>query len=239
MAKLKLEDIKQELIKSSWLLLSNSYDNLDTELEMQCPDGHRVFMSLRAWRRKKLCPVCDKNKFKKMVNTSAQPKEHKNHKRTLSLDASTNLTGWAIFDNDKLIGYGKISATKKTTTEKIAVINEWLMSMIDQWDPDVIVIEDIQQQVNHKTFKLLARLQGVLLNTIYINDIKEFLITSSAWRSGIGVRGRTREEMKKAAQAKVFEWYEIKVGDDEADAICMGRHLIVNQLKTDFYSWDV
>ena len=51
MSKLKIEDISAELQKQNWRLVSETYKNLDTDLEMICPNGHKVFMCLKKWRR--------------------------------------------------------------------------------------------------------------------------------------------------------------------------------------------
>ena len=60
MSKLKIEDISAELQKQNWRLISETYKNLDTDLEMMCPNGHKVFMCLKKWRRHQDCPICNK-----------------------------------------------------------------------------------------------------------------------------------------------------------------------------------
>ena len=40
MAKLKIEDIRKDLEERGWKLISTEYKNLETELEMECPEGH-------------------------------------------------------------------------------------------------------------------------------------------------------------------------------------------------------
>lgn len=238
MARLKLEKIKEELILHSWLYLAGEYENLDSELELQCPEGHRTFTSLRAWRRKKHCPVCHKNKAKTKKEAIGVVEQDRKFKRILSLDASTNITGWAIFDGYELMNYGKFTTTKRDTVQRIAHINEWLVTVIDQWSPDLVVIEDIQKQINPKTFKVLANLQGVLVNTVFMNGIDIKMVTASQWRSGVGVKGQNRKALKKCAIDLVKEWYNIDVGEDEADAICLGRHISYNKLKNDFFEWE-
>ena len=61
MSKLTLEKIQTELDEYKWSLISNSYQNLDTELTLECPEGHRVYTSLKKWRRNHKCPVCAVN----------------------------------------------------------------------------------------------------------------------------------------------------------------------------------
>ena len=43
MSKIKIEDIKEELSKDNWELISEEYQNLDSELVFKCSEGHTVF----------------------------------------------------------------------------------------------------------------------------------------------------------------------------------------------------
>ena len=43
MSKIKLDEIRAELEQDKWQLISNSYKNLDSELIVECPEGHRVY----------------------------------------------------------------------------------------------------------------------------------------------------------------------------------------------------
>ena len=43
--KIKIEDIKEDLKKDGWILISDKYENLDSELVFECNEGHRVFSS--------------------------------------------------------------------------------------------------------------------------------------------------------------------------------------------------
>ena len=53
MAKIRLEDIQVELEKENWKLISDTYNNLDTEMIFQCPEGHTVYSSWKKLRNKK------------------------------------------------------------------------------------------------------------------------------------------------------------------------------------------
>lgn len=43
LAKIQIEDIKAELSKDGWNLISTEYHNLDEILEYTCNEGHHVF----------------------------------------------------------------------------------------------------------------------------------------------------------------------------------------------------
>ncbi len=238
MARLQISNIKTLLSLKGWVLLSSDYQNLNTELEMLCPEGHKVFMSLKQWRRKAECPTCSANVYATLNEVvSVQKKAGK--KRVLALDDSTTITGWAVFDDEELVGYGKIEMTQKTPLERIAGVKQWMLSMLMKWRPDVVAIEDIQQQKNVQIFKVLAHLQGVLLNTLFENKTEFEIVHVASWRSYCEVRGRSRAELKKNAQVRIKDWYDVSVSQDEADAICLGRYAIKETLKNnEFVDWN-
>ena len=81
----------------------------------------------------------------------------------------------------------------------------------------------MQTQVNNVyTFKVLAEVFGVTQEYLAEHDYFYEVIGSSSWKSHLGIKGRTRAEQKKNAQAYVLEQYNKKVSQDEADAICIG-----------------
>lgn len=238
MAKIIIGDIKVELILKGWNLLSTNYVNLDSDLEMQCPEGHKVFMSFKQWRRKAECPTCSSNVYSTLKEATAMQKKG-GTTRVLALDDSTTVTGWAVFDNEELVGYSKIEMTQSSATERIAALRQWLLSMLVKWKPDTVAIEDIQKQENVQIFKVLAQLQGVMINTLFENKYSYDIVHVATWRSYCEIKGRTRAELKKNAQEKIKEWYDVSVTQDEADAICIGRY-VVNDLSknNDFSGWE-
>lgn len=239
MAKLKIEDVKADIESKGWKLLSTSYKNLDTELELECPEGHKVFKNYKSLRRNYECPICKKNPYKN-CESIVIPKKNANSFRILALDQATIITGWAIFDDKKLIKYGVFSVNEKfDKPNRISILREWLINMIDSTEPDLVILEDIQLQdfekkfpgqkgkndfVGVTTFKVLAELLGTLENAIYSSQIPYKIVHSATWRAGVKVTGRSRSDKKKSAQMLVKKWYDVQVSEDEADAICIGKY---------------
>lgn len=238
MSKLKIEDIRNDLSERGWKLISSEYKNLNTELELECPEGHKVFKSYKSLRRNYICPVCKSSPFKNREEIVVGSKGNKF--RILALDQATGITGWSIFDDKELIKYGVVSPNEKfDKATRISIIRQWLIGMITSIEPDIILLEDIQLQDFHKsfpgqkvkydnigitTFKVLAELIGVLENVAHELSIPLKIIHSATWRSVVGVSGRSRADKKKSAQLLVKKWYDVLVSEDEADAICIGRY---------------
>lgn len=230
--KILIEDIRQAVESEGWKLLSNEYKNLDSELVFECSAGHKIYTSWKKIRQRIECPFCRENNNR--INYSKVVAKSKDAKRTLALDQATKVTGWAIFDNEKLIKYGVYETSFDNEARRINETKIWLLNMINNWNPDFILLEDIHYHKNFKEikepddivnvikYKTLAHLQGVLIDTIYEKNIAYNIISPSTWRSFCEIKGRSRADKKRNAQLKIKELYDISVSDDEADAICIG-----------------
>lgn len=236
MAKIKIEDIKSTAELHGWTLLSTEYKNLDTELTFECKEGHRIYAPYRKIRDKWECPICKENKYFNFFE-EIKPKK-KGIRRTLALDQATHLTGYSLFDNDNLIYAGVFQASKDDEIERDIEIKNWLIQMINNWNPDMIGLEDIQlQQINGKTigvttYRTLARLQGVLLAACTEQGVDWVCCPPATWRSHCGVKGRTRNDKKRSMQNLIKEWFDITVSDDVADAIGIGKWVSEKVNKT-------
>ena len=245
MAKIRLEDIENELNAEGWVVISTEYTNLDTEMTFECPKGHRVFMPWKKLRGKHECPTCkQKQEFEQI--TTVQPKP-KGVKRTLALDQASKVTGYAIFDDTKLVKYGTFTTTAEDDIERFAMVRAWLLSMISSWRPDYIGIEGIQfqeegsgQKMGVTVFQTLARLQGILMMACHDEKVPFEICPTNTWRHSCGVKGKTRTDKKRSTQLLVEQWYGIKVSEDEADAIGIGRHLVTFiQENTEMTNWEI
>lgn len=232
--KILLEDIRAEVEKEGWKVLSDSYQNLNSEMIFECPEGHKVYSPWKKLRSKLECPHCKKT-LNKLNNHEIIPKKN-GKKRVLGLDQATKITGWSIFDGTELTHYGLYETSYSNRDEKIADMKNWLITMLENWKPDYVVLEDIQYQkkfgeeyiedaaVGVTTFKALAHLQGVLINLLLENKIDYEVVPSATWRSHCGITGKTRNDKKKSCQLKIKEWYNVNITNDEADAICIGKY---------------
>lgn len=241
MSRLNLADIQQEVDAAAWRLCSIEYKNLDTEMEFDCPAKHKVFTTLKKWRRNPVCPVCLEQKNIKELEDRV-PKKEKGAIRVLALDDATSTTGWAVFDDNQLVGYGKVVMNNQDVIKRMSGMRQWLLSAIRNWKPDVVGIEDIQLQKgpngNVSMFKTLAQLQGVLLVTLEEEKMEKVVVHSATWRSDCQFTTKTRTDQKREAQKLVYKWYHIEATQDEADAVCIGRYLANKYIKNNFLlSW--
>lgn len=238
MSTIKIEDIKQALAEQNWKLLSEEYHNLEEELVYECPEGHKVYGPWKKFRNKCECPECKKNASIKF-DGKIVPKK-KGTTRILALDQATHITGWSIFDNESLIKFGVFQTNLSSEMARCAEIKSWLISMINNWQPDFVGLEGIQFQVTSDgkhsmgvtVFETLAHLQGILMQTCYELGVKFEVCSTNTWRAHCGVKGRTRTDKKRSMQVLVKEWYDLSVSDDESDAIGIGKYYAEKGIKS-------
>ena len=154
----------------------------------------------------------------------------------LALDLSTRSTGWAIFENQKLIDYGCITATSTNVLNRINKITKELKEICNKYKPDDIIVEEVlPEDVKHNqtVFKALVYLQASVALLMNEYDKKLNFYVSSEWRKKCGIRtgrGITRDMVKAADIKFVKDNYNIEANDDICDAICIG-HAFVNKVE--------
>ena len=236
MAKLKIEEIQAELEKDGWKVISDTYQNLDTQMEFECNEGHRVFAPYKKIRTKRECPVCKQNSLYAPSDKIVSKKKDK--KRIIALDQATKVTGYAIYDGSELIKYGTFETTLNNEIARDNATKNWLLSMIQNWQPDGVAIEGIQFQDNLggysigvTTFETLARLQGILMEACYEQGIKYEVYPTNTWRKGCGVKGRARTDKKRSMQLLAKQWHDVSLTEDEADAVGIGYYASKEMFK--------
>lgn len=200
---IKIEEIVKELEKSNWKLLSTKYINLNSLMDFECPEGHKVNSTWKVMRNKLSCPICNKNSLKSTSFNLTIPPRKKGTNRILALDQATHVSGYSIFDGKELITFGTYktnSALKEA--ERIHEVKCWLLSMIQTAKPDLVGIEGIQfqQQAGVTTFQTLARLQGVLIEICLENDIPFEVVPTNTWRHHCTIKGAVRYDKKVFTQ---------------------------------------
>ena len=125
----------------------------------------------------------------------------------LSLDASTTCIGWAVFEEDNLIEYGRIEPTEKGLDWRDRVHNllPQLEQLILEYKPTMIYQEDVPMggAGGAMIIAQLNYLQGVLsvIERIYSN-IK--YINVGTWRKNIGINSG-KDQRRNAKKIKSIE----------------------------------
>jgi len=82
----------------------------------------------------------------------------------MSWDQSTKISAWSIFNDEQYEMSGVIDHHKiKNVDERVQKMGLSICAKIEEVMPDVLIIEEVAQQSNANTLKLLARIQGIII----------------------------------------------------------------------------
>lgn len=173
--------------------------------------------------------------------------------KTLGLDMSTRSTGYAVFENDKLVDYGIIKNSEKDWRLRVIAMGWEIGQLMKNVKPNVVVCEDVfvsgkhgKGNNNSSVMIKLSVLQGFVLGLFSDRNQKYEYVTPTKWRSKLeGVfsgkrKGTTRPELKANTVAYVNKnfgldlFYDkersvVKNQDDIADAIGIAYSYILSQ----------
>lgn len=159
--------------------------------------------------------------------------------KLLALDQASNVSGWAVFEDGKLLESGTFTAKGKDLGERLYDIRQKVSNLISKYNINYLIFEDIQLQGNVtgnvQTFKALAEVFGIIYELATELNIPNEAVLASSWKSTLGIKGRQRAEQKRNAQKYVLENYGKKVSQDESDSICIGTHYFLKQQKV--FDW--
>lgn len=162
--------------------------------------------------------------------------------KLLALDQASHTTGYAVFENNKPIVISHFEADGEDLGERLVDIRNKIKYLIDKYDIEMVAFEDIQLQdvkgskeVGIKTFKMLAEVYGVVHELVNELGLDYYTIPPIVWKATFKIAGKGRTAEKKMAQEWVNNNYNIKCTEDEADAVCLGTHVIKKENSD--YDW--
>jgi Holliday junction resolvasome RuvABC endonuclease subunit len=108
-----------------------------------------------------------------------------------------------VYEDGKLYTFGKFSATQSDIGDRLLYIRKEVIKLINEYDIDEAVFEDIQLQDNRinnvATFKTLAEVFGIIHELFVELKIPREAVLSTVWKSKLGIKGYDRTAQKKDA----------------------------------------
>ena len=146
--------------------------------------------------------------------------------RIIGIDASTKCTGMSLFENGKLVEHVVIDLSKEKDSEaRMSLMMKRIGDILKRWDGHVLFVEDSWSAANVEVTKKLSNILGAIMYVCVETGCGFNKFRPSEWRKIIGLPlgKKKRAELKAEAIQYVKDTYKLDVGDDEAEAICIGE----------------
>jgi Holliday junction resolvasome RuvABC endonuclease subunit len=120
-----------------------------------------VLLVTRHIKRKKRAPAAEVRRRK--AAHKAQWKTSGDGSRLLALDVSSRAVGWALFEHNKLLTYGKYEHVGDAHGEKLHNYLEWLAALFAEVHPTSVAVEAAFQGRHRNAFAVLTLYRAALL----------------------------------------------------------------------------
>lgn len=156
--------------------------------------------------------------------------------RFISIDPSSTMTGWAVFEDQGLVAWGKIDMTKVEYHSRFSVIIENLRRLIDRYYFQEIAIEDVKFAWRSK-----YRIRNIAGLQIIFRSIQEWAkkaglpftaYNPATWKNAVVGAYTAPKEITKNNILLRFPNLPDDLTDHEYDAIAIGcYHASLKRLK--------
>lgn len=152
----------------------------------------------------------------------------------LGIDTSVNSMPFAVFEDKELVDFGLLKIKGKYLEDKLFSGYTNIQNLIDKYEVDVVILEDVFYYKNFTSTKNTLEMVGALRLGAYQRTVPCFTVQATKWRKGV-ISKRKREGMKQQAIDYVNEMYDLtleydsnrtKTQDDMAEAIIMVEGLV-------------
>lgn len=145
----------------------------------------------------------------------------------MAWDQSTKISAWSVFIDEKYHSSGIVDYHKmKDVHERVQQMGLGICAEIENIMPDVLIIEEVAQQSNPQTLKLLARIQGIIIGFAAAHKIPVHILEPSKWRSKLGFKLGSqvkRDELKAQATEYIKNNYGLDLVIDICESICINE----------------
>ena len=145
--------------------------------------------------------------------------------KILSFDQASVITGWALFEDGQYVDSGVIKKNKDMPiADRVPAMALAICAKIKEVKPDVVILEDIQNQNSVKTVVDLARLQGGIIMYCANKHIPIHIYHPSTWRRELNFTqgSKTKRDALKEQAADYVKGLGFEIENiDESEAICI------------------
>jgi len=147
--------------------------------------------------------------------------------RVLGIDCGTECTGYGVVDLDdshklSCVFFGAIRlSTREALGSRLSAVFDRLGSVINQYRPDRVAIEDVFYSVNAKSALKLGHIRGVAMLAASSQQIEIAEYAPLTIKSSVVGYGRAEKEQVQLMVARLLCLQEIPQPADAADALAI------------------
>ncbi len=150
--------------------------------------------------------------------------------RVFGIDCGTEITGFGVVDADsdapvprlEFQALGAIRLSKvRTLPERLAQVYSELIAAIEQWQPDVVAVEEVFYSVNAKSALKLGQVRGVALLAAASCGRPVAEYAPLRIKSSVVGYGLAKKEQVQFMVARLLALKEIPEPPDAADALAI------------------
>lgn len=144
----------------------------------------------------------------------------------LGIDPGTTAIGYGLIktngNESEIIDYGCIFIKPKSSaTERLKIINQKLMKLLEKYKPNKAAVENIFFYKNIKTAMRVSEARGVILFTIAKSNIPIEEYTPLQVKQAVTGYGRAEKKQVQEMIKMIFNLKNIPKPDDAADALAV------------------
>lgn len=147
--------------------------------------------------------------------------------RIAGIDASSNKTGIAIFEDGKYVEHILIDLHKnKDPDTRIPKMMVEICKYLKTHRVDKIIMEKSMMKNNIDTVQKLSQIAGAVMLYAATKNMQFQFVYPSEWRKTVGLQQSTqikREVLKEEAMRAVKQEYDMELTDDECEALLIAR----------------
>lgn len=160
--------------------------------------------------------------------------------KILSIDQSTTRIGYCLWDNKNYVESGVFEISRPTSKKKIKTKNknideeyqyvykgfDFIVSLINKYEPNLIVMEEVFMGRNAAVLKKLGTLKGMVLGYCKALEINTSVVYPTTWKSFIRVHSEREKEKQDVLNYFKSLYKEDITEDDESDSIGIGYYYV-------------
>lgn len=144
----------------------------------------------------------------------------------LGIDPGIARTGWGVIEAQnskfKVNDYGCFeTSSKKTTSERLVEIHNFILKTIKEHKPDELAIEELFFNTNAKTAFIVGQARGVVLLSSAISAVPSFVYTPLQVKIAVSGYGRAEKSQVGQMVKTILCLKAVPKPDDTADALAI------------------